>query len=313
MKLGKVYFVNGFLDAGKTSFIQDLLEEDYFEIDGKTLLILCEEGEVEYDDFLMQHLKVVIKNIEDEEDFTPEHIAELEKEVCPERIIVEYNGMWDRRNLDLSRFWDDIMEIVIIDSSTFEIFAANMKSIMSEHVRNAYLTIFNNCDDVMDKMASYRRSVKAVNPSLNIVCKDKHGEDILQKFEDDLPYSLNDEVIDVRDDRFSVFYLDSLDNLDRYLGKKIVFTARIMKAKEEGKDIFLAGRLAMTCCEEDISLFGIICHYSGNEPIENDDWVEITGTVDKDYVAKYDVEFPTCLVESIRPCERPTREVISVI
>jgi len=311
--MGKVYFVNGFLDAGKTSFIQDLLEEDYFEIKGTTLLILCEEGEVEYDDFLMDHLKVVIKKIEEEENFNSEYIARLEEEVKPERIIVEYNGMWDRKDLIFPKQWDDIMEIVIIDAGTFEIYAANMKSFMSEHVRKAYLTIFNNCDDVMDKMASYRRSVKAVNPSLNIVCKDKHGEDILQKFEDDLPYSLDDEIIDVRDDKFSVFYLDSLDNLDRYLGKKIVFTAQIMKAREEGKDIFLAGRFAMTCCEQDISLFGIICYYSGVGSIENDDWVEITGTVKKEYVKEYDVEFPTCIVEKICPCEKPKREVISVI
>ena len=311
--MGKVYFVNGFLDAGKTTFIQDLLEEDYFEIKGKTLLIQCEEGEVEYDDYLLNHLKVTVKKIENEEDFDTEHIVEFEKEVMPERIIVEFNGMWNRKNLVFPEHWDDIMEIVIIDASTFEIFAANMKSFMSEHVRKAYLTIFNNCDDVMDKMASYRRSVKAVNPSLNIVCKDKHGEDILQKFEDDLPYSLDDEVIDVRDDKFSVFYLDSLDNLVRYLGKKIVFTAQIMKAKEEGKDIFLAGRFAMTCCEQDISLFGIICHYNGTDSVENDDWVEITGTVDKEYVKQYDVEFPVCIVESIRPCDKPKREVISVI
>ena len=39
-----VYLITGFLESGKTSFLSFTLQQDYFQIDGKTLLILCEEG-----------------------------------------------------------------------------------------------------------------------------------------------------------------------------------------------------------------------------------------------------------------------------
>lgn len=39
-----VYIINGFLESGKTEFITYTLDQSYFQIKGKTLLILCEEG-----------------------------------------------------------------------------------------------------------------------------------------------------------------------------------------------------------------------------------------------------------------------------
>ena len=44
-----IYLVTGFLESGKTTFLDFTLQQEYFAIDGKTLLILCEEGEEEYD------------------------------------------------------------------------------------------------------------------------------------------------------------------------------------------------------------------------------------------------------------------------
>ena len=42
-----VYVINGFLESGKTEFIRYTLAQPYFRIKGKTLLIVCEEGEIE--------------------------------------------------------------------------------------------------------------------------------------------------------------------------------------------------------------------------------------------------------------------------
>ena len=44
-----VFVINGFLEAGKTQFITNTLQQDYFQADGTTVLILCEEGDTEYD------------------------------------------------------------------------------------------------------------------------------------------------------------------------------------------------------------------------------------------------------------------------
>ena len=47
-----VYIINGFLGSGKTEFINFTLDQPYFQSSGKTLLLLCEEGEEEYDPYL---------------------------------------------------------------------------------------------------------------------------------------------------------------------------------------------------------------------------------------------------------------------
>ena len=43
MKL-PVYIINGFIESGKTEFIEYTLSQPYFEIEGETLLLLCEES-----------------------------------------------------------------------------------------------------------------------------------------------------------------------------------------------------------------------------------------------------------------------------
>ena len=61
-----VFIVNGFLESGKTEFICYTLAQPYFQTKGKTLLIVCEEGEEEYDDDLDDEM-VHIDNDEEEE------------------------------------------------------------------------------------------------------------------------------------------------------------------------------------------------------------------------------------------------------
>ena len=72
-----VYMINGFLESGKTEFITFTLAQPYFQIKGKTLIILCEEGEIEYEPELLKKSRSVVELIEDEEDFTPSRLLEL--------------------------------------------------------------------------------------------------------------------------------------------------------------------------------------------------------------------------------------------
>lgn len=101
-----VYIINGFLGSGKTEFINFTLDQPYFQSSGKTLLLLCEEGEEEYDPYVLKRSKTIVETIEEEADFTPEKMVELEKKYHPERIIIEYNGMWKFRDLRLPWHWE---------------------------------------------------------------------------------------------------------------------------------------------------------------------------------------------------------------
>ena len=65
-----VYLFTGFLEAGKTKFIQETLEDPGFNDGQKTLLIVTEEGEVEYQPIKFASSNVKIMTLEDEEELT---------------------------------------------------------------------------------------------------------------------------------------------------------------------------------------------------------------------------------------------------
>ena len=89
-----IYLITGFLESGKTSFLSFTLQQDYFQVEGKTLLILCEEGEEEYDEEALKKSNTVVEVIDSEEELTPERLAAMDILHQPERVIIEYNGMW---------------------------------------------------------------------------------------------------------------------------------------------------------------------------------------------------------------------------
>ena len=54
-----VYSFTGFLDSGKTKFIQETLEDERFNAGERTLVLLFEEGEEEYD-LSTQHVREIV-------------------------------------------------------------------------------------------------------------------------------------------------------------------------------------------------------------------------------------------------------------
>ena len=180
-----VYIINGFLESGKTEFISFTLSQPYFQTKGTTLLILCEEGENEYDSEVLKKSHTVVELVEDEEEMTSAKMIELEKKHKPERIIIEYNGMWNFKNFKMPWHWKLEQQITIIDASTFQNYYTNMRSLMAEMLRKSELIIFNRCDGLMDQLSSFKRNVKAVNPQAEIIFEDKNGE-VSQLFEEDL-------------------------------------------------------------------------------------------------------------------------------
>ena len=200
-----VYIINGFLESGKTEFISYTLGQPYFHIKGKTLLILCEEGETEYDDFLLRGSGTELELIEDEEDFTPSHLIELEKKHKPERIIIEYNGMWNYKNMKLPWHWTVEQQVTTIDASTFPMYYNNMKTFLAEMVRKSELIIFNRCDGIED-LNSYKRNIKAINQKADIVFENSDGE-VNEIMEDDLPYDLGDELLELDNQAYGIWTL----------------------------------------------------------------------------------------------------------
>lgn len=303
-----VYMINGFLESGKSEFIRYTLEQPYFQIREKTLLILCEEGEVEFDEKLLKKSRTVLEVIEEEEDFTPENLLALEKKHKPERIIIEYNGMWNFKEMKLPWHWKIEQQITTIDASTFQMYYTNMRSLLAEMLKGSEMIIFNRCDGIKD-LSSFKRNVKAVNQSAEIIFEDSQGE-VNAIMEDELPYDLSQAQLELDDTGYGIWYLDALDNAERYLEKTLVFTAMVLKPSGFPKDYFVPGRMAMTCCADDMAFLGFACEYEQAEKLKDKEWVRVTATLTWEYWADYEGEGPLLHAVSVEPAKAPKKEVI---
>lgn len=305
-----VYLINGFLESGKTEFISYTICEDYFQIDGRTLLLVCEEGEVEYEDDVLADGNAVVEYIGDEADFTPAKLKALEKKHLPERVIIEFNGMWDPQKLRYPRNWLLEEQITLIDASTFGVYYANMKAKLADMVRGSDVVIFNRCDDLMDVLPGYRRSIRAINQACDIIFEDRYGE-IDNLDAEDLPYDLAADTIRLDDENYAVWYLDAMERPDRYMGKTIEFLAMVMHQDDFPSGWFIPGRIAMVCCEKDVAFLGYPCRWAGEADLKNQQWVHVAAHFGQENWFEYEGEGPVLYAESVRPAA-PGKLVIGI-
>ena len=305
-----VYFINGFLESGKTEFINYTIEEDYFKIDELTLVIACEEGEVEYEKEALKNGNAVLEVLENETDFTIKNLTALEKKYNPERIIIEYNGMWNPKDILLPRSWHMEEQITLIDATTFPVYYANMKSRIAEMVRNADVVVFNRCDGVED-LPSFRRSIRAINQLGDIIFEDSYGE-IEDLGEEDLPYDLENEKIVLDDTTYAIWYLDAMEKAERYVGKTIEFTGMAMHGEEYPTGWFIPGRIAMVCCEEDVAFLGYPCRWDGENTMRDQQWVRVTARFALEDWFEYEGQGPVLYAETIERVEAPEQLVINI-
>ena len=282
--------------------------QPYFQTKGYTLLIVCEEGENGYEETLLKKSRTVLEVIEEESDFTPAALMALEAKYDPERVLIEWNGMWNFRNLKLPKAWQLEQQITVIDTQTFSMYFTNMKSLLSDQLRASDLILFNRADGV-EELPTYKRNVKAVNQKAEIIFEGMNGE-IDVTLDEDLPYDLNADPIELNNFGFGNFYLDALDHVERYLGKRVRFLGMVMKPGGIPDGCFVPGRFVMTCCAQDIQVLGFACEYGDVTALQEKEWVEVTARVDKKEVEAYGGEGPFLVAESVKKAAAPKTEII---
>ncbi|MBR6697199.1 MAG: GTPase [Lachnospiraceae bacterium] len=301
------YFINGFLESGKTEFIKYTLSQDYFRMRETTLLIVCEEGIEEYDEKLLKKNNTVIEYIEDEEDFNKDKLKDLIIKHKPARIVIEYNGMWDMKNIDIPNSMELAQQITIIDGTTYDNYFQNMRSLMAEMVRRSELVIVNRCDAIEDYNAC-RRNLKAINPSAEIVLEDANGE---VEEEMVMPFDVEADHIDLTDETYGIWFLDAMDNIGKYEGKTISYTAMVMKPEGMQRNYFVPGRPAMTCCADDMTFMGYICFSRHAVDYNNKDWIKLIAEVKYEFRHEYDEEGPVLYAKSIERTSAPKQPIIT--
>lgn len=295
-----VYVFMGFLGSGKTTFCLDVLLNQGFTEGAKTLLLACEDGEVEYDEKALNEKNIYLEYI-DEDNLTSEHLLELGSKYNPENVMIEYNGMWELDRIFQIRVpkgWTVVQVISFVDASTFDMYINNMKKIIMDQLRNADMIIFNRSDE-NTRTTEYRRSIRAVNRRAAVIFEDKDGKPMQNEEELILPYDVDGDEIVLEEEDFGIFYIDAADNPDKYLGKKIKFKAQVHKPSNYKSDEFVPGRFAMTCCAADIAFIGFKSYYSGAKNLKDRDWIIAEGTIDKEYYPEFEGEGPVIKVDSV--------------
>ena len=296
-----VFVINGFLEAGKTQFMKFTMQQEYFRTDGNTLLIVCEEGEEEYDEGLLESTHTTAKYIDDINDLTLQKMEELTKEVNPERILIEWNGLWEQDKLEIPDIWFINQMITIFDTSTLDLYIKNkdLKAYMGKMLRNSELVICNRADGIdEDTLSAYHLQIKAMAPNAEIIFEGEEGE-ITGDFSINLPYDLDDAKLVIKPEDYGIFYVDTMDRPEKYDGKEVEFTAQVVRPNGIDDDILITGRRAMTCCEADIQFLGFVCKYKGAKNFKNKDWVKVKGKIKFEMNKQYRAKGPVIYADEV--------------
>ena len=313
MKEIPVYLFLGFLESGKTKFIQDTLCDERFNSGEKTLLLVCEEGMEEYDPALFPYNNVYIEYIDDETLLTRKNLKNLSDNYDADRVIVEYNGMWMLDSLlnNMPRTWNVAQCMMFADATTFLTYNTNIRTQMFDKLRLCELVVFNRVTEATEKLELHK-IVRGVNRRSDIAYEHTDGSVEYDEFEDPLPYDIDAPVIELNDKDYAIFYRDLLDETDKYHGKKIKFKGIAAYDNRFPDNIFVAGRHVMTCCIEDVEYRPIVCINPVKHHIKSRDWLMVTGTIKNEYCKFYREKGPVIYIEDIAITSKPQEEIATI-
>ncbi len=259
-----VYLFSGLIDSGKTSCIKETLYDPAFNEGEKTLIIITEEGDVEFD---IKFLKLTFSELvvlDSISELTIKKMEELDKQYEPERVFIEINGMADERELYAQGFyekWEIAQHLCLIDASTFRNYVTNMKQFIYNHVLHADLCVFNRADKEDKKYL--RNNIKGINPKLQIVYENSDGI-VTDKIDDNMFDP--SKPLTISDDDFGLWYMDSIDNPDKYKNAEITLKLRYLEPNPDYDTVVYMGRNAMVCCSNDVAPVGIaVCGVPSKE------------------------------------------------
>ena len=304
-----VYLFTGFLGSGKTTFIQDLLEGSDFNAGERTLLLLCEEGEVELRPDAFASPEVFIEKIE-KKDLNPRRLTELAEKHMIERVIIEYNGMWMLEDLFTAapESWVIYQEMLFADATTFMLYNTNMRQLTFNKMQTAELVVFNRFKKEYDRM-DYHKLVRVVNRRSDI-CYEYAPDDVyFDDIQDPLPYDMEAPIITIKDEWFAEWYRDLTENQDDYEGKKIRVKGLVARDGTLPDNYMVFGRHVMTCCVEDIQFAGLACVYSKAAQFKTGDWAAVDAKIKVMEEELYGEEGPVLICSKIRKCEPADPEV----
>ena len=274
-----VYAFTGFLDSGKTKFIQETLEDPRFNAGERTLVLIFEEGEEEYDLSTYPHKNVYLETL-DQQAVTTQQLAALEKKYRAERVVAELNGMQLVADL-YNRFpqnWVIAQEVMFADATTFNAYNSNMRNLVMDKLMGAQMVVFNRLTPGADTMPLHKLA-RAANRRIDILYDYTDGTTKFDDVQDPLPFDINAPVIQIKDEDYALWYRDVTEEPEKYVGKTVCFKAQVAMLRRQKEGMFAPGRFVMTCCVEDIQFCGIPCRYADSKSLASRAWVQVTAKI----------------------------------
>ncbi len=312
-----VYLFTGFLDSGKTTFIQSTLEDKRFNNGTSTLLLLCEDGEEEYDSSRFASKNCIhIEEIESLEELTEDNLAALLKKHKAKRVVIECNGMWQLDSLlgALPEGWLVYQEMSFADASTYLTYNANMRNLVGDKLKNCDMVVFNRFKPEMnDKKEEFHKIVRGISRRADIVYDyGDHAEpdDIV----DPLPFDIEADTIEIADNDYGIWYADLTEDASKYTGKTVNFVGIVAKNGKLPPNTFIIGRHIMTCCADDVIFGGLACKWTGVNALNHLDWVKITAKITFEKSKLYNNDAgPVLNVLKAERAEKPDPELVTFI
>ena len=306
-----VYLFLGFLESGKTKFIQETLEDPRFSSGEKTLLLVMEEGVEDYETIKFsdaENVELVV--IEDKADMTEEKLSALQMQYEADRVVVEYNGTWLLEDFfaAMPEGWMINQVMTFFDSTTFLNYNANMRQFVFDKINNTQLCVFNRFDDRMDKMA-FHKIVRGISRRCDIVYEKADGKAEFDDIEDPLPFDINAPVIEIKDKDYAFFYRDLTENMEAYIGKIVKFRGIVATDKRLEPQDIVVGRHVMTCCADDIQYCGLACTLPQVMDLQTRDWITITAKVEFKKHRIYKGKGPVLTAEKVVISEAPEEQL----
>ena len=305
-----VFLFTGFLDAGKTTFLQSMLEDPGFNEGQRTLVILCEDGEEELVPSRFSINNVTIQKVEDQSELTQGNMILWGRKAAASRIMIEYNGMWQMNDLfdRLPENWGIAQETMMVDASSIAAFNANMRQLVVDKLNTAELVIFTRVEPEQDRMELHKL-VRGISRGAQIVYDLTDGTSVEDDIEDPLPFDINADIIEIADRDYALFYRDLVDEPAKYEGKTVRYKGLCANNMRMPKDTFLAGRHIMTCCEADIAYCPLVCKWDRAKSVRHKSWGIVEGTIHEKFSNIYGKKGPVLTVHSFQPAEQPEQPV----
>ena len=306
-----VYLFLGFLESGKTKFIQETLEDPRFSTGEKTLLLVTEEGEEEYETIKFASAESVeLVVLDDKEKLTEAYLTELQLKSGAERVVVEYNGTWMLQDFfnAMPEGWLVNQIMTFFDARTFSNFNANMRQFTFDKIQNTQLVVFNRYSNEIDKMELHK-IVRGISRRCDIVYEQADGKAEFDEIEDPLPFDINAPVIEIADRDYAFFYRDLTENLEAYIGKTVKFKGLVARDHRLSPQDIVIGRHVMTCCEADIEYSGFACVLPEVMDLQTRDWINVTGKIAFQKHRIYKGKGPVLIAEKVIVCEEPEEQL----